>query len=281
MKTANIFFRATVFLIIAVSFTSCAQNFYQIYEVEAENLESNNEKLIFCNDDCEIIYNLWYNAGNLSFLFKNKTNQDIYIDMTRSFFIRNGIAYDYYSDTEHTKTATSIASANASLYNQASESYSKTAIPWYPINVTRGIQVTSGAGASYSESISTRESKYVCIPAKSAKEIISFNISDYVYYECGNNKFNLPIKSSETKVYTQSNTPLTFRNRITYFFESENANMCHHIDNNFWIKSLTNYNQTEIIKNTTSGSCKDKYTKITKTINTQEAANRFYNLYNN
>lgn len=37
--------------------------------------------------DCKIIYDFWGETGDMSFFFMNNTDKDIYIDLSRSFFI--------------------------------------------------------------------------------------------------------------------------------------------------------------------------------------------------
>lgn len=276
MRTIKITLNALFLLALTLFHSSCTQKIYQIYEVESANLQSSDKEIIFSNNDCEISYNLWSATGNLDFLFKNKTEHDIYIDMTRSFFIRNGIAYDYYSDIEYTRTTTAITStsAAASLIMKNKDYYTTL---WTPANAIREIKVSAGQNIGAARSVTEKEAKYICIPAKSAKKIKGFNISDYIYYECGNNKFNFPGKKSETITYTKEKSPLSFRNRITYFFDS---NISNSIDNEFWIKSLTNYTQNEVIENVRAKNCIGSG-ETTKTVNKQKAANKFYNTYEN
>ncbi|MBQ3152855.1 MAG: hypothetical protein IJB77_05285 [Bacteroidaceae bacterium] len=276
MRTIKITLNALFLLALTLFHSSCTQKIYQIYEVESVNLQSSDKEIIFSNNDCEISYNLWSATGNLDFLFKNKTEHDIYIDMTRSFFIRNGIAYDYYNDIEYTRTTTTMTStsAAASLIMKNKDYYTTL---WAPSNAIREIKVSAGQNIGAARSVTEKEAKYICIPAKSAKEIKGFNISDYIYYECGNNKFNFPSKKSETITYTKEKSPLTFRNRITYFFDS---NISNSIDNEFWIKSLTNYKQNEVVENVRAKNCIGSG-ETTKRVNKQKAANKFYNTYEN
>lgn len=269
--------------IIAVfTLQSCASRFYQVYDVETENLKCDNKKILFENNECEITYHLWGRSGNLGFIFKNKTDKDIYIDLTRSFFIRNGFAYDYYSDKEYTKSTTGSIGASATI--AASYQQEGYMLPlWIPTSVTRGGAITGETALSHSKSVTSKEAKQICIPAKSAKNIIGFNISDYVYFDCDDKAFNKPHKNSRTLTYTQKDTPLSFRNRIVYTFTNDITGTKTveetTIDHSFWVKSLTNYKEGDFIINGTKVDCINKF----KTIPTQsfkyKAANRFYNKY--
>ena len=70
-------------------FSSCSSTFYQVYQVEAEQMEVTDNAIIFENDDCTVLYDLWANGGNMSFLFTNKTDNSIYLVMSESFYIQN------------------------------------------------------------------------------------------------------------------------------------------------------------------------------------------------
>ena len=47
--------------------------------------------------DIVISYDFWEEYGRVAFKVTNNSNQDMVIYMDKSFFIRNGMAYDYYS----------------------------------------------------------------------------------------------------------------------------------------------------------------------------------------
>ena len=147
MRTIKITLNALFLLVLTLFHSSCTQKIYQIYEVESTNLQSSNKEIIFSNNDCEISYNLWSATGNLDFLFKNKTEHDIYIDMTRSFFIRNGIAYDYYSDIEYTRTTTTMTTTTTdpSQFVFAQKSY-KIELP--DDRTTMTVEIDGAATAS-------------------------------------------------------------------------------------------------------------------------------------
>ncbi|MBR6804975.1 MAG: hypothetical protein IKM47_00385, partial [Bacteroidaceae bacterium] len=126
-------------------------------------------------------------------------------------------------------------------------------------------------------SITTRESRYICVPAKSAKFIAGFNISDYVYIDCGNSKLNRPKRESEHITYTKEESPLVFRNRLCYFVgDSEEGTS---IDNAFWVSGFTNYNGREFYIENIETDCLDSL--ITKKVKTHKyrSATKFFNEY--
>ena len=96
--------------------TSCATNFYQVYQVTpTANIEANENYLIFEDENCKVSYDLWSNGGNIGFRCFNKTDEDIYLDLEKSYFILNGTAYNYYKNRVFTKSISSGSSESRSL----------------------------------------------------------------------------------------------------------------------------------------------------------------------
>ena len=246
----------------------------QLYEVGTD-VEQKENALVYSDENCDIIYNLWADSGSMDFIFTNKTNKDIYIDLTRSFFIQNGIAYDYYSDKEYTSTV-SIGDASTSELMASYTKYGYTHTPylWTPTSISRGAKVSSTFTSGYSASVTTKTEKYIYVPAKASKIVRSFSISNHLYLICGNDELNAPNTESEKITYTKDESPLNFRNRITYILD-ENV---HNVDNEFWITSVRNYNASYLKKSRNAVDC------ITKKRETKEyfrisGANMFYNNY--
>lgn len=46
-------------------------------------------------NDLTIDYDFWSDHGKVGFIITNNTNEDIYIDLSRSFLIVNGMTFDY------------------------------------------------------------------------------------------------------------------------------------------------------------------------------------------
>ena len=85
-------------MVLSIALSSCSSVMYQVYEVESPNLSMKNNSMVYQNDDCKVSYNLWDNQGSMTFIFENLTDKDIFIDMSQSFFIKNGAAYDYFKN---------------------------------------------------------------------------------------------------------------------------------------------------------------------------------------
>lgn len=262
-------------LVLTILLQGCESYHYcQLYEVDTD-VEKKENALVYSDENCDIIYNLWDDSGSMDFIFTNKTDKDIIIDLTRSFFIQNGIAYDYYSDKEYTSTATiGVASASESMASYAKYGYTRTPYLWTPTSISRGAKVSSALTSKVESSVTTKTEKYIYVPAKASKIVKSFSISNHIYLVCGNDELNAPKTESEKITYTKNESPLNFRNKITYIL---NDNV-HNVDNEFWITSVRNYNESYLKKTRNAVDC------ITKKRERKEyfrisGANMFYNNY--
>lgn len=84
---------------LMLTLSSCGSYYYQFYDV-ASNLKEQNEQYVSENEDCKITYNFWENCGNASVVFHNKTNANLFVPLTQSSFIFNGISTPFFTDME-------------------------------------------------------------------------------------------------------------------------------------------------------------------------------------
>jgi hypothetical protein len=257
-------------------FTSCAteKDYYQVYEVQSQDVTQKENVLSYENADCQITYNLWSEGGNLSFLIHNKADKNLYIVMPQSFFILNGVANDYYSESSYSQSVTKSSALAAS--NQLSVSrFLTNGYYWYPSRLSR--QFGASVGMSTTETIETKEAAFVCIPPKSAKFIRGFNLSDHIYKDCDNSAQNYPKKTSSIVSYTKEDTPLSFRNRIAYTFNDQSSDV-NYVEHEFWLSSLQNYSGKAAIMKQKIEECETKVKKVQRNF-TMYSPNKFYNRY--
>ena len=120
-----------------------------------------NGGLLYEDDNCAVFYKFWSDGGDAGFEFYNKTDKIIYLDLSKTFFIKNGVAYDYYQD----QTVTETESSNTSISHtkgyslSATRSYSASISQYYAGNFgikpftqydPMGSTATLGASKSYS-----------------------------------------------------------------------------------------------------------------------------------
>ncbi len=284
-------------LLLALFLQSC-NTFYQVYEVET-NLEKNENVIVYSDDNCDVVYDLWGCGGNASFIFVNKTDEDIIINLKKSYFIKNGQAIDYYDNSSYTSTRSweqssslSVLSSyetfrsNSLLNGQAN--YTFKPYNYFPTIESKyvGNGIFYGSSNNTSKKLSTTnilagsssKTKYptetITIPANSFKRIDGFVISNYVHYEC-DKRFDYAHKNCNKIVYTKSDSPLIFENRITYVINDKEYN----IENEFWVSSLKNYKESEMFIDKKEKPCHG-VTYVTNQYFKFKRANMFYNIYN-
>lgn len=251
-------------------FTSCATKYYyQVYEVTSQDVSQKENVLSYENADCRITYNLWSEGGNLSFLIHNKTDKNLYVVMPQSFFILNGVANDYYSESSYSHSVTNSAALSSSRQLSIS-GFLTDGYYWYPSRLSRYLGTSTGI-------IKTKEAAFVCVPPKSAKFIKGFNLYDHVVKDCNNSNENYPKNTSSVVRYSQADTPLSFRNRIAYTFNEQSSEI-NYIEHQFRLSSLQNYSEKAAISKQEIEECETKARKVQRSF-TMYSPSKFYNRY--
>ncbi len=190
----------------------------------ATTVRETRDGLLYENEDCIVRYNLWSNGGTAGFMFYNKTNEVIHIDLSQTFFIKNGVAYDY--DAPQTIAGTSEPMA---IYTSWS-----TAI--------LGNLTTTNTTCGISASITTSLQPTLSIPPKSSKIVSGYDISKELFHDCELIKY--PSDSAHLS-FDEKTSPLTFANYITYSVGNNQANKA--IENKFYIADVANYAEPYIL----------------------------------
>lgn len=134
----------------------------------------------------DFIYDFWTEGGNAGFTVVNNGDSDIFIDLSKSFLIKNSIAYDYF--------------------RSRSWSYNITNTP-----STGNWTFSSSNLQTISHNVIYTEKSVICIPSKSSKVIKEYDILSSPHRECGFNRY--PTDHS-TKSFSKENTPVYIENRI-------------------------------------------------------------------
>lgn len=245
MKISLLFLLMSVMILLS----SCKSTFYQVYETSSDgNFDANSKTLVFENDECRVIYDLWNERGNIGFQFFNKTDENVYVDLGESFFIFNGIACDYYKNR---------------VYSEGNGSN------WQKRNKNLSIGTGINKGISYSEP------RIICIPSKSSKMITEYVIMKEIYHDC-----NLLLYPSKSKIksltFSKENSPFVFSNRISYRLGEDQKLI--EMDNEFYVTQITNYPEREVIYKAYPRFCGEKATRGMWYLREGEA-NEFYIKY--
>lgn len=259
---------------------SCSvTNYFQISTIETD-LEKNENYIIFENKDCMVYYNLWGDGGNMSYIIYNKTDSCIYLNMDKSFFIKNDYAYDMYDPNVYSFSRSVNKSSGNSYGESRSNAISVNGKLLYPFNFSGLNGSLKSSVVNYSQNseniqIGSTNTTYVinekniCIPPKAMKSITGYVI-ELTKYNCFSDK-------NKRKEFTRENSPLVFRNVIEYSFE-ENSKLSYIISNDFWLSKIEEYSDRKLEEsNKNSSHYSVRKNKIVKSpIYLEEQANKFY-----
>jgi len=272
-------------LLMIISLASCATlDYYQVYKADIGNLQKEKDALVFEDDNCKIVYNLWSENGNIGFILYNKTDKMISINKNDCFFILNGVSYDYYQDRTFTKssgfgissskgvsiTQSSGTSTSGSVHYAKSETnLFNAAYSGIIPTETKGISSSYSNNVFYSEtgfssqsttvskgySVSYKEPMIIHIPPKTAKIISEFQIVSNRYKQCDFAKH--PANGLSSISFTRGNSPFTFSNRISYCIESSCTSPII-VENNFYVSEISNMAYDEFFTKDYEYSCGNK-----------------------
>jgi hypothetical protein len=243
-----------------IGFSSCSSTFYyQVYKVKTESKNSTSaDGLVFEDENCIIHYNLWAENGDLSFEFYNKTEENIYLDKTESFFVLNGKAYDYFQNRVYSKSSSQGVSSLSSVSRSSSVSglYSNLLQPSVSVATNKlAVKTIGGVVASSASSVSYNEPKVVCIPSKTTKSISGFSINSSLYRDC--DLFKYPTrKQINAKSFNSEDSPLVFENRFQYSI-GESKEMIN-FKNDFYVEEIANYPMSDMFELDYEEYCGDK-----------------------
>ena len=272
---------------VCVLLSSCSsRTFYQVCDVQSSLKTSPLGEYEYQDNLCNVTYTFWCNGGNPGFAFTNISDEIIYVDLSKSFFVKNGIAYDYFLQRVTSISTSNTTSSSASKSLSASLSISDTAYgEWKTVygNYPGSISASAGASASalvansqaYSKSrtIEIKEKPIVAIPPHSTKVFCEYSICNSYFYECGQT-IDPSKKENPSYSYQSDNTPLKFSNFITYTVGDDKTE--HSFSNDFFVNKVSFWNANAIVKEKKVGC--DKENEIEYVSN--NSPKRFYVRYN-
>lgn len=265
-----------LFLLLSSLFTSCfpsIQNYYQFYKTNFDSdLKLTNSMLEYEDQNCVVRYNFFAQGGSLAFVFYNKTDKNIYIDLSNSYVIMNGIAEHYYKN----RIFTNSTSSTTEFLLSETTSKSISGINIYNLSQTNNAQKsgTYSSGIQTGLSVAFVEEKTICIPPQTSKVFSEFNINKDYIVDCDLQR-NPNRKNILTKKYTKSESPLVFSNIIKYKFENSELNT---VKNNFYVSEITNYPESEVMDRVNASECGKKSFKMINVFKIN-SPDLFYNIY--
>lgn len=260
MRKTNYIIIMSVMITLLASCASTYQ-FCQVSETKPVNkdilIKDGSGELQYENSQCIISYNFWSNGGTADFEFYNKTDEIIYIDLAKSFFVVNGMAYDIYRNREWSQGSTmSVASSMTYGYGTSrSAALSVGRIEPIPTpyglvtaksmkSASRSANVTSSRAMAHSESstVTVKEKQIIAVPPHSKKHVNTYSISSEPMLSCDIQRY--PSQKSRLN-YTVEDSPYRFSDIITYTVGDNTQPIT--VNNEFYVSSVTNYAEPEIV----------------------------------
>ena len=272
-------------------FTSCqtlrTYNFMQVLEAtpvsangEIKNVE---DGMLYENADCIIFYKLWDDGGNAGFEIHNKTDEMLYLDLSKSFFIKNGIAYNYFLNREW-----GTASSSGSTQNTVSSAAGSSVRNYYAGNsgatmtrfkdpVVTTVTTTSYAAQTNSTTKSTvrKEEQIMSIPPHKSKMVAEYGITSVLVLDCAIERY--PSEKSQSLTFDKDNTPVTFANYITYNKGEGTADKV--IENEFYISSVVNYAEPALSEYVERKETCENLRHPDATVTAAQANSAYYTVY--
>ncbi|MEI2421245.1 hypothetical protein V6O07_13310, partial [Arthrospira platensis SPKY2] len=123
--------------------------------------------LVYEDENCVISYNFWDEGGDFGFKFYNKTDKKIFIDLSDSYFILNGISNNYFKDRIYSFSS----SSGFSTSSVASSTKSVSGANRSNFLQTNRVSLANASGfmSSNGYSVSYNEERIIVVPAKTSK----------------------------------------------------------------------------------------------------------------
>ena len=216
---------------------SCAPtNFYQVYKTNINNGTMTKNTIVFEDKNCIVSYNLWAEEGNIGFNIYNKTENDLTINLTKTFFVLNGTAYEYFQNRTFTRSS-NVGMAVTSYY--------------YPYYWNYNIQKLKGTSSS-GFSTSYIEKPELTIPSKTSINISEYHITNSRYFNCDLDSY--PKNDKATINFDKTNSPYVFYNLITYTVKHDTSRF----ENKFYVSEITNYPSYYLLTTVDTSACGGK-----------------------
>lgn len=255
MKTRNLFLSTTTLFFL----NACTTTFYQVYQATpSQNITNTGQWLVYEDDHCKVLYNLWEEGGNIGFTFMNKTDNNLYLHLDKSYFIFNGRANNYFKNRVFTTMSTQgVASARSAAAAKKATGTNTLGLLQTNAMYSSATKVNS---SSTGYSVAYQEEKVICIPANSSKLIAEYNINNLLHRDC--DLYRYPTrKQVKTMTYDKNDSPMVFSNRLTYSVGNDEQLI--QFENEFYVSSVTNYPEKEITELKNDEYCGQKsFSKI-------------------
>jgi hypothetical protein len=251
--------KRNILSILIIFFTSCAvtTDYFQVYKTISENGIVNQNQIVFEDNNCAVYYNLWSEGGDVSFKVYNKTENDLTVYLTKTFFVLNGVAYEYFQNRSFSKSSNSGTTVTS--YN-------------YPYFWNQNVSKVAGTNST-TFTTSYVEKPELTVPPKTLVNISEYHVTNKPYTNCDFVKYP-SVKNIRALKYTKENSPFVFYNLITYATKSDTLRL----ENKFYVSEITNYPSSKMYTDIDTSICGRKLDFPVRTFKTL-SPDKFYIKY--
>lgn len=242
MKIFLPFNRIAYCVVIILTITSCSNQLLQVMEISAANkdvrvLPGYNQTHVYQNDSIAVLYTFWAAKGTITFSVYNKLDIPIYLDWKKCAVVLDGGEKISYHNPS---VRTDISYVSSYTWNGA-------------------LPAIFGGSIVRQETVS--EERISFIPPKSYHYRSDFRITNR-YFDLTKTPFteipSVPNPDKTIQVKTvkldKSNSPVKFRNFITWSTNESFSGDEHYIDNEFYISKITEVKESDFFDKKTNDS---------------------------
>lgn len=269
--------------------TSCATAFQQIASISSPQMSLRNDgKFRYRAEEIVVDYNFWAQNGQVSFVITNDSDNDVYVDLGRSFLIVNGMTFDYYQNRTYSSNSSSTIVSSSSygasntfavangMANAFASAYGNTASAT-AFTVESGSSRTSGrssrttSSSTINRGIEYTEKEGVWIPAHASRHFCEFSLLEAPYRRCGLAR-NPSKRENASITFTEENSPYAFDNMLMLVVNGED----HRLINSFYIDRITNILREETYTEEDARDCDNSKNGEKIEVLKFRSPNRFY-----
>jgi hypothetical protein len=233
MKKSKNIYTVLVIILFAGLFAGSGgvKNYYQVYNAVNENGTLVDNNIVFEDNNCKIVYNLFADGGDFGFTIYNKTLGDIVLNVDKSYFVINGLVYDYYQNRVFTTTNTNKI----------------------PVQVSSSGVKKTYVTTTTENTVDTPEQATLTIPANTHRNINGYQLISRLYSTCELLKYPNPA-DVKALTFTKANSPFVFYNIISYTA----GGVSRTVENNFYISQITNLPEKMMLTKFKTTNCPDE-----------------------
>lgn len=216
-------------LLSLIFLLSCSSgSVIQLYKMKGinEEITENNNKNILCfeNDTFKICYSFWSNYGKIYFEIFNKTDYDIYLDLSRSNLILDSKRIPYWENV--------VTTSENGIYRGKNSSY------LFPNTNT---VIGSSSTIVSSQKTTYIPEKIIFLPSKTVftfeKKVRLANFDFLADFDLLNPIYNGSKIAGYTQIFSFEITPQIFKSTLAYSF-NEDLKPLLKVDNSFFIEEI-------------------------------------------